>query len=360
MKLVEANLQGQELGQPKLISCRLTKGINEVGWLTFEKIGQPTNYNRKRFHLYDGSYNETFFTSDISYDRDKNTTKYKCYDFNGILAQRIISYNGLIEDYGKDTNEAIDTIIYNILVKNYVSPYNTERRVSTTHGVTIQLSNKAIGDVASITYAWQNGLKAIQEIWKASNGRVNILPIWASSSQVTLYIYVDYHRDRTVFGSNPLVFSDTKISKQIIEASFSKEINTIYAMTNKYSLNYQLGAVVETVDNSFRIEGYVGNNSAKTVGEVAYYGQESIYKNRPYNQEINELILNNLKIGTDYNLGTAISVKKPYGFDQNVIRGLDIQYLSHYSQKEVRARIEQFRQANDALTARTYGAVDTP
>lgn len=360
MRLIEANLQGQELGKPRLVSCRLTKGINEVGWLTFEMLGQPTTYNRRRWHLYDGDYKETFFTGEISYDRQKNLTKYKCYDFNGVIAQRIIAYNGLIEDYGKDTNEAIDTVIYNILLKNYVSPYNTERKVSTSHGVSMQLINKGVGDVATLTYAWQNGLKAIQEIWKASNGRVNILPIWASNSQVVVHIFIDYHRDRTVYSNNPLVFSDSHISKQTLETSYGKEINTVYAMTNKYSGGYQYGSLVETVNNSFRIEGYVGNNSAKTLGEIAYYGQESIYKNRPYNQEINELILNKLKLGTDYNLGTAISVKKPYGFDQNVIRGLDIQYLSYLTSKEVRARIEQFRQANDAVGARQYGAVDTP
>lgn len=361
MRLVEANLVGIENKRLNLNICRLTKGANEIGWLTFEAIGQPTSYTQRlKYHLYDGSYTDIFWLDSLVYDKDKNITKYKAHDVNGVLAQRIVAYEGILEDYGLDTNEPMDNIIYNILVKNYSSPYNTDRQILKSHSLVIQAKSKEQGDIVTFNYGWQNGLKAIQEIWKASNGRVNILPVWASPSKCIINIYVDYFKDRTILSTNPLVLNDRNISKQYIESSYTKDINTAYAMGNRFSSGYRMGAVVTTPNNRFRVEGYISNGRALSVGELAVTGQDLIYKNRPYNQEVTELILNDYRLGQDYNIGTAISVKKPYGYDQNVIRGLDIQYLSEISSKEVRARVEKFMQIGDALSARAYGATDSP
>lgn len=361
MRLIEASIVGQEIGRPKLNNLRVTKGVNEIGWLTFEILGQPSSYTqRRKFHFADENYYDVFWLDSLQYDREKNITKYKCFDVHGVIAQRIVAYDGLIEDYGKDTTAPLDQIIYNILLKNHVSPYRTERSVLTSHGVAINLVTKDEADTATFTYGWLNALKAIQEVWKASNGRVNILPIWNNFNNVVINIYLDYFKDRTIYSPYPLVIGERFISKQLIDANFSKEINTAYAMSNKYVSGYKVGSVVETVNNDYRIEGYVGNSSAKTVADTYIYGQELIYRNRPYNQEISEIILNNFRLGTDYNIGTALSVKKPYGFDQNVIRGLDIMYKSERSNKEVRARIEKFQQSTTAVTVRNYGSGDTP
>ncbi len=361
MRLIEANLVGQELRQFRLNNCRITRGVNEIGWLTFETLGQPFSYTeRSKFHFYDGNYIEVFWLDSLQYDKQKNITKYKAHDVNGVIAQRIVAYDPVIEDYGMDTNESLDDIIYNILLKNHISPFNSDRQILKSHSVGLQAVSKSGGELGTFKYGWTNALKAIQEIWRASNGRVNILPIWSTPSSCTINIYIDYFLDRTIFSNKPLVLNERNISKQIIEANFNKEINTAYAMSNKYLSGYKVGSVVETTDNTYRIEGYVGNSSARVAGDMTIYGQDLIYKNRPYNQEISELILNEFALGTDYNIGTALSVKKPYGFDQNVIRGLDIQYLSERTAKDVRARVEKFNLATDATTARAYGATDTP
>lgn len=361
MRLIEASITGQELNRPKLNTLRLTKGVNEIGWLTFEILGQPTSYTqRRKFHFADNTYYDVFWLDSLQYDREKNITKYKCFDIHGVIAQRIVAYDGLIENYGKDATAPLDEIIYNILLNNHVSPFRSERSVLASHGVSISLVTKNEADTATFTYGWLNALKAIQEVWKASNGRVNILPIWSNFNKVTIYIYLDYYKDRTIYSRNPLVIGERYISKQLIDANFSKEINTAYAMSNKYSGGYKVGSVVETVNNDYRIEGYVGSSSAKVVADTYALGQELIYRNRAFNQEISEIILNDFRLGADYNIGTALSVKKPYGFDQNVIRGLDIVYKSERNNKEVRARVEKFQQARDTLTNRTYGSGDTP
>lgn len=361
MRLIEANLVGIENKRLKLNQCRLTKGANEIGWLTFEAIGQPTSYTQRlKYHLYDGTYTDVFWLDSLQYDENKNITKYKAYDVNGVIAQRIVAYDGLIEDYGLDTDEPMDDIIYNILLNNYSSPLNQDRSVLKSHSVSLAVKSKGLGDIVTFNYGWQNGLKAIQEVWKASNGRVNILPIWSTNSKCTIYIYIDYHKDRTIFSNNPLVLSQKNVSKRYVESNYSKEINTAYAMSNRYASGYRLGAVITSPNNKFRIEGYVNNSRAATVGELAVNGQELIYRNRAMSQDVTELILNEYRLGIDYNIGTSLSVRNSNGFDQNVIRGLDIVYLSELKSKEVRARFEKFRQSGDALSARTYGATDSP
>lgn len=360
MRLLEANLVGQELRQLQLNSCRITLGTNQIGWLSFDKVGKPASYTERfKYHLYDGTYYNVFWLSDLSYDKFTNVTRYKCFDFNGVLAQRIVAYDGLIEGYGKSTNAKLDDIVLAILTKNYTAPNLSERNINLSHGISIKAYSASVGEVVTYTYGWLNGLKAIQEIWKASNGRVNLFYKWESTYRASIYIFLDYFKDRTIYGNNPLVFNEADMSKSTLDASFSKEINTVYAMSNKYVSGYKMGSVVETVNNTFRIEGYVGNSSAKTVAETAPYGQQTIYANRPFEQELSELILNKLQLGLDYDIGTAISVKQGTQITNNVIRGLDIMYKSVRT-KNVRARVEKFKSASEAVTARTYGSSDTP